>query len=183
MQNKKRKVKSPKPKRIMAFFTSWKLIRIKHSPAKLASNTNLNMIQFHLENKSKIKWFFKKYPHKRWPKPNTDKYIHRKLETWANLEKKKIFFFFLFGGLLWPELNPPTYSFQGKKIVFFRTTDKQRTWQSFPAPRLPCHQCFLGEESEVVFQLSGYSCFHGISQMEFLLMLTLAKIFPMSPAA
>lgn len=62
MQNKKRKVKSPKPKRIMAFFTNGKLIRIKHSPAKLASNTDLNMIQFHLENKSKIKWFFKKYP-------------------------------------------------------------------------------------------------------------------------
>lgn len=38
------------------------LLELERSPAKLASNTDLNMIQFHLENKSKIKWFFKKYP-------------------------------------------------------------------------------------------------------------------------
>lgn len=118
MQNKKRKVKSPKLKRIMAFFTSWKLIRIKHSPAKLASNTNLNMIQFHLENKSKIKWFFKKYPHKRWPKPNTDKYIHRKLETWANLEKKKDFFF-SFWWFITTRVESTYLQFSGKENSFF----------------------------------------------------------------
>ena len=118
----------------MALFTNWKLIRIKHSPAKLALNTNLNMIQFHLENKSKIKWFLKKYPHKRWLKPNTDKYIHKKQETWANLEKK--IFFFLFGGLLWPRLNPPIYSFQGKKIVFsdHRWTETLTELSCSPSP-------------------------------------------------
>lgn len=62
MQNKKRKVKSPKPKRYGFQLQMENLLEFKHSPAKLASNTDLNMIQFHLENKSKIKWFFKKYP-------------------------------------------------------------------------------------------------------------------------
>lgn len=164
----------------MAIFTNWKLIRIKHSLAKLASNGNLNTIQFHLENELKIKWFFKKKIHIKVDLKQILINIQRKEETWANLGKD--FFFFLFGGLLWPGLNPPIYSFQGKKI-FFLTTAEERPWQSFPAPHLPCHQCFLGEESEVVFQLSGYSCFHGISQMEFLLLLTLAEVFPMSPTA
>lgn len=55
-------------------------------------------------------------------------------------------FFFLFRGLLWPGLNWSIYNFQGKKIYFLISAE-ERPWQSFPAPHLPCHPCFLGEES------------------------------------
>lgn len=80
--------------------------------------------------------------------------------------------------------KPESYlQLSGKENIFFLTTAEERSWQSFPAPHLPCHQHILGEESKVVFQLSGYSCFHSLSQMEFLCILTLAEIFPWSPAA
>lgn len=69
-----------------------------------------------------------------------------------------------------------------EKENIFLTTAEERPWQGFPARHLPCHQCFLGEEFEVVFHLSGYSCFHRISQMEFLPLFILALIFGWSPA-
>lgn len=99
----------------MAIFTNWKFIRIKHSLAKLASNGNLNTIQFHLENEPKIKWFFKKKIHIKDDLKQILINIQRKGETWANLGKV---FFFSFWWFIMTGAEPTYLQFSGKENIF-----------------------------------------------------------------
>lgn len=122
----------------MDIFTNWKLIRIKYSPARLASN------DYRLEDETKIKCVFFLSTLIKDDLHQIPANIKRKEERW--IIEGKWFFIFIFLVLLWPGLNWSIYSFQGKKI-FFLTSAEERSWQSFPAPHLPCHPCLPGEES------------------------------------
>lgn len=159
---------------IMDIFTNWKLIRIKYSPARLASN------DYHLEDETKIKCVCFLSTHIKDDLNQMQANIKRKEETWTNW-RKTIFFFLFF----------VVYCDQGWTDLF--TVSRERKYFFWLQLKRDPDRAFLllisrvirvcWERNLVVFQLSGYSCFHSISQMEFLLVLTLAEVFPWRPAA